>query len=341
LKQVFFNFYNIKAQITSESDQILTLLKKDFSQFICEENVSSVNLSIRITSSKPPLEIVPQIISSMQTQNSICYDCDGLRYCDYYGEALVVLDTKKNAAQIYSENIERLHEITYLLILSRVGKLMDLMGLHKIHAFSVSYNDVAIVCMMPMKGGKSTLLMHFLKDRRFKLISDDIPLINTRGEVLPFPIKIGLSDIPPEFQIINPEENLYSMERRNFGKKELLCLKGIPQLVEPLEKKFKKVILIEAFRYNAKDSILKESSFLATAKGLLKHQVIGIGLPMVIEYFWENGYKDFLVKIRIFIMRVFAANSLLLRSRKLKLFLGKNPGKAYDVILEYLVDNHV
>lgn len=280
------------------------------------------------------------MVATMQTLNSICYDNNGIRYCDYYGDMLVILDTKNNVAKMYSENIPKIHEISYLLILSRVGKLMDLQGLHKLHAFSVSYKDLAIVCMMPMKGGKSTLLMQFLKDKRFKIISDDIPLVNLTGEVLPFPIKIGLSDLPGNLDVVNPEVNFYTMDRAHYGKKQLLCLNGIPGRVESTERKFKKVILIEAFRYNSKTSILKDADVFSTGKGLLKHGIIGFGLPMVIEYFWESGMADFLRKTKIFFLRLIAFTGLMIRAKKMKLFLSKNPQEASEVIIKYVVNNY-
>ena len=334
------NFYEVSARVESDSSEVLLLLKKDFSAFVTSTTLSQPNFTLQIYNEGPPVAEIPQIVCSMQTLNSICYDMEGVRYCDYYGDLLVILDTKRNAAKVYSKNLSKIHEVCYLLILSRIGKIMDLKGLHKLHAFSVSYKDLAIVCMMPMKGGKSTLLMQFLKDERFKIISDDIPIINLIGEILPFPIKIGLSDLPGNLKVVDPERNYYTMDRGNYGKKQLLCLDGLPGRVESINKKFHKVILIEAFRYNSKTSILKNAGIFSTGKGLLKHGVIGLGLPMVIEYFWENGPEDFLRKTKIFFLRMFAFTNLLFRAKRMKLFLGKNPQEASEVITQYVVDNY-
>ncbi|MEA9354993.1 hypothetical protein SHI21_02210 [Bacteriovorax sp. PP10] len=340
MKSLFLNFYNTHVQVESTFEDVLTPLKKDFSNFIQLERPAHFDFILQIFNQAPPYSMVPNMVATMQTLNSICYDNDGIRYCDYYGDVLVILDTRTNVAKMYSENISKVHEVSYLLILSRVGKLMDLHGLHKLHAFSVSYKDLAIVCMMPMKGGKSTLLMEFLKDERFKIISDDIPLVNLAGEILPFPIKIGLSDLPGNLNVVNPEVNFYTMDRAHYGKKQLLSLNGLPGRVESTERKFKKVILIEAFRYNSKTSILKDADIFSTGKGLLKHGVIGFGLPMVIEYFWEKGPADFLRKTKIFFLRLLAFSSLLIRAKKMKLFLGKNPHEASEVIVKYVINNY-
>lgn len=328
--------------MTVQADQreLLAYLKKDFSLFLLNEKPNDLGFHLQIFIEKPPVKKIPTMVSSMQTLNSICYDHEGIRYCDYYGELLVIFDQKSNKAEVYSENREKIHEVIYLLILSRIGKQMDLQGLHKLHAFSVSYKDLAIVCMMPMKGGKSTLLLEFLKDKRFKIISDDIPLVNLKGEILPFPIKIGLSDHPIMFDVKNPQENFYTMTRSQYGTKKLLSLAGIPERVEALDKNFKKVLLIEAFRYNDGQSILKNSSFKLSLKGVLKHGIIGFGLPMVMEYFWQNGWRDFLIKTRIFLSRCIAFGALLIRAKKVKLFLGTRPEKAAEEIIQYAIKNY-
>lgn len=340
MKSFFLNFYNTHVRVESAFEDVLTPLKKDFSNFIKLERPTDFDFVLQIFSQPPPYSMVPNVVASMQTLNSICYDNDGIRYCDYYGDLLVILDTKNNVAKIYSEQMTKIHEVSYLLILSRVGKIMDLHGMHKLHAFSVSYKDLAIVCMMPMRGGKSTLLMQFLKDSRFKIISDDIPLVNLMGEIIPFPLKIGLSDLPGNLNVLNPEENFYTMDRAHYGKKQLLCLNGLPERVESIDRKFKKVLLIEAFRYNSKTSILKEADIFSTFKGLFIHGIIGFGLPMVIEYFWEKGPSDFFIKTRIFLLRFFAFSSLMVRARNMKLFLGKNPQEASEVIIKYVTHNY-
>ena len=64
---------------------------------------------------------------------------------------------------------------------------MDLIGLHKLHAFGIICNKKAILGMMPSKGGKTTHLLEFLKDPHCKLISDDTPVITRLEKSIPSP----------------------------------------------------------------------------------------------------------------------------------------------------------
>ncbi len=337
MQRRYFNFHGITLRVQSRWEKILEVLEKDFSYFIMEPRADQrFHMELVLEEEDPPYEKVPKMVASMQTVNSICYDHESLRYNDYYGELLSILDFEKETAILYSRNFSKMHEVAYLIILSRVGKLLDLGSLHKLHAFSVSYKDIAVVCMMPMKGGKSTLLTEFLKDSRFKIISDDIPLVDYLGQIAPFPIKIGLNDKPLDLNIVEPEKNVYSMERGQYGLKWLVSLKGLPGRVEESEKRFKRVLLIEAFRYNFKSSVLKEASWLKSFSGLFKHGIIGIGLPMVLEYFWEKGSRDFFIKTFIFFSRLSSFFCLSLRAKKMKLLLGKDPSSAAAEIIRYL-----
>lgn len=336
--KLHLNFYGFFASIESENHQILKLIEKDFYIFKCDQQIVNRNklFSLKILDQKAPEDLIPEIQTSMQSLSSLSYDLGDIRYNDYYGELVSKINFPKNEAVLYSKNINKLHEVAYLIILSRVGKKLDLMGYHKLHAFAVAFGDTAVVCMMPMKGGKSTLLMELLKDPRAKMISDDIPLIDRSGNLLPFPIKIGVDHFNNEIKVENPEENIYKMHRSQYGTKTLISVRGLKDKVTPLDQKFKKVILIEAFRINSAHSYLGVPSWPKTFKGLFKHGIIGIGLPMVMEYFWENGLYDFMVKTMIFFSRLSSFFIFSLRCTRLRLHLGKKPEKAAKEILYFI-----
>lgn len=324
--------------IRSDWDELSLLLRKDFSFFKSSKIIDrSKSLVITILNQSPKEIQIPKSHSLMQSLNSITYQVNEKRFNDYYGKLTSIFDYKNEQAELYSLDLDKTHEVTYLLTLSRVGKRLDLVGLHKLHAFAISYKKLAFVCMMPMKGGKSTLLMELLKNKEVKLISDDIPMINSNGELLPFPIKIGLEmDREIALEITNPEENVYFLKRENHGIKKLICLEGLKDKVEKIDQNFKNVILCEAFRFSSTESEIHTAGWRKIFKGLFKHGVIGIGLPIIIEYFWEFGIFDFLVKTKIFIKRMYAFCVFSLKSKKINLYLGTNPANAAQLIVEYL-----
>ena len=328
--------FQVSILIESDCSEVLELLKKDFWSYIDESQSSSgktLKLELHNSLNRPSF---PSTVASMQTQNAISYDVGSVRYCDYYGALYSVIDFATNKASIYSLDLDKIREIAYLLILSIVGKIMDVMGLHKLHAFSVSFEKYALVCMMPSKGGKSTLLTELLKDNRIKMISDDIPIIDSSGMVHPFLLKIGLDTIPEEFNVMEPAQNIYSMKRAQYGTKQLICTRGIPNKIENAQSVFSKVILMESFRYNGSTSQIAEGSWAKLFKGLFKHGIMGVGSPIIIEYFWQSGFKDFLLKTYIFFRRLSAFFLFSIKAERYVLLSGTDTRLTANLILSFL-----
>lgn len=340
MNQIYFNFYGQKVCVSTEWAELSNLLRKDFSVFTVSQinpDNSSKILNLTIVQGLPSDVKIPEMISKMQTLNSITYQQGSIRYNDYYGKLLSIFDYKNESAQIISNDMDKTHEVAYLLILSRIGKRLDEQGLHKLHAFAISYKNMAFVCMMPMKGGKSTLLLELLKHNGVKMISDDIPLIDKRGNIHPFPIKIGMENESNHgLNITNQKENIYFLKREQYGIKTFICLDGLENKIEKPGKIFEKVIIAEAFRFNSDFSEIKNSSWTSTFKGLFKHGIIGIGLPMIVEYFWEFGIKDFSVKTKIFFYRLYAFFIFSMKSKRIKIQLGKRSDLTATLILKFL-----
>jgi hypothetical protein len=338
LQRIQLNIYGVSVLVESDMLDLLKMIKLDFWSFM-QESASSVtgpyDLTVKI-SKDSLISIPPNLQTVMQTQTSLSFDQGDFRYCDYYGEALSRIHFVKNEVLITGQSVERLHEVAYLVILSRVGKILDLNGMHKLHAFAILFKEsIAFVCMMPTKGGKSTLLSELLKDPRVKMLSDDIPLIDSMGRLHPFPIKIGFNQVPQDLEVESPEENIYTMERQSHGLKYLVSTKGLGKKVVS-EGRFSRIILAEGFRFSSKDFRIERSSWLQTFKGLLKHGVVGVGSPIVIEYFWQSGMRDFFIKTKIFFLRLMAFINLCTRAKKIRLFCGSQPKVIALGILEYL-----
>jgi hypothetical protein len=116
------------------------------------------------------------------------------RLIDYQG-AYVVYDHRRGLGTVASADVELLYHYSYYLIIAVSGEQLDAQGFHRFHAVGVSYRGIAFLVSMPPKGGKSTLAMSLLDDPEFLLISEDTPLIDLRGRVNPFPIRISLREI--------------------------------------------------------------------------------------------------------------------------------------------------
>jgi hypothetical protein len=312
--KIKFNFYGFEVTVKSESIEILELLKKNFGYFYERKDISLKKFSLEIFQQKSFSKIIPNgLVAHKQTINSMSYDKGNKRYNDYYGKAVSVLDYSSDEAQIYSNDLNKLHEVAYLLILSRQGKWSDRNGLHKIHAMSVSHDNKNLLVMMPMKGGKTTLFTQFLKDEKYNLISDDSPMINSKGDLLSFPIRFGLEDNESYKELLTEIENSFkfSLDREQFGKKVLVDTLFYKNR---LKKPGNKTILVQGIRWKSNKCLVEKVSFIKMLIFLKTHLIIGVGLPMVIEYFLQSTIKDHFTNFNILLSRTFCAIRLTWKS---------------------------
>jgi len=318
--EIFLDIYNNITKVLSDSKETLVRLSKDFLSFRTKEQ-NNIDFLITVKKSSPPYHLLESQRSITQSQVAITYEIKGIRYNDYFGKALCIYDYEKNEGVIYSEDINLLHEISYLLILSRVGKKMDLNGYHKVHAFGLNLNNTSIIGMMPMKGGKSTLFLDLLySDKRFEIISDDTPIIDSWGRVRSFPLRIGLesnAEIP-----VGDENLIYSLDRSQYGLKKLLPLNYFPNKI--FQGCGKDIILLNCKRSYGSHFSISKASKVSMIVPLVKNMVIGVGLPMVLEYFLESGPKDLLKRVGIILRRTMAALFLLMRARTYHVYLGND-----------------
>lgn len=331
MNHCWFDFYGVLVQISSPESDLLQRVKQDFSHFYTQAPHPAPHYKFYVQKSKPPWEKIPSLPTIFQSLNSLTYEDEQKRFNDYYGKALTIYDYSKDCAEIYSLSLEKLHELTYLIVLSRVGKKMDMMGLHKLHAFGVVKNGTALLGIMPMKGGKSTHFLQLIKDEKMGIISDDTPLISRWGKVLPFPLRIGVEE-GAEHAL---RGTIYSLQREFYGKKTLISLEGLPN---PIGGKCDQIILFKGIRHRGSECVIKPTAKLFFLSALIKGQVIGLGLPMILEYFWEQGFRDFCRKSYIAGSRFLSSLLLLWRSQTYTVFLGNDPRENARVLKERFLE---
>lgn len=311
----------MEVEIRSEENSFLENIKKDFSYFIVEKS-KFYKKKLIITISPESFEIPPNLTATKQTQNSIYYDKAKLRFNDYYGKAITVFNYKKETVSIYYKDPGFIHELVYLIILSRTSKYMDGQGLHKVHACGVTIDKTNIIFMMPSKGGKSTMFLELIRDINNKVISDDTPIVNRWGEISSFPIRLGHEDKNKLFSYFPylRDEKLYSFKRQNFSNKYLVDLKSIQNKIGVGEN----TILINGVRSTRTESIITPISGLKMLRCLITHMIVGIGLPMILEYFLEHTIKDSILNIKNLFSRILAACLLVSKSKTYEMELGSN-----------------
>ena len=220
---LYFDFYGVGLRVECFDTESLDNIKRDFFYFL-KKTLQNIDIKINIFLEKPPFEKVPSLKSSLYNPDSIVYDDKDLRYVDHHEKALTIYDYKSEVGKIYSLDKMLLHELSYLLILSRVGEFLDKKGIHRIHALGISIptskkTQKAVLCLLPQGAGKTTLALELLKDEQIRLLSDDAPLITSKGKILAFPLRLA---VPEGFFLDIPPQYLRNFQRRKYGNKTLI-----------------------------------------------------------------------------------------------------------------------
>ncbi len=316
---MFFNFYELGVLIESKNAQILERLAKDFSYFKVPDISQPPFLILRLHFSEAPWSLAPQAWKS--SKNCRYKDFQGKRFLNYDDQLLGIVDFSLEQADIYGTNLHLLHEVAYLYLLSRVAKKLEQKKIYKIHACGLSDEQGAILCPMLMKGGKTTLFLGLLSQKNFEILSDDAPLVSERGEIFPFPIRVGMEKA--EVYSCFSKQEIYLLERRRFGTKHLIDIAFFNNKVAagPLTK----ISLWNCCRKKQIGCEVKVASRLSLLPVLFINMVVGLGLPYAREFYLEGTLSDLLTLIKTGWGRSKAAFQMLRKAECFSVVLGNVP----------------
>ncbi|MFN8391357.1 MAG: hypothetical protein U0136_13795 [Bdellovibrionota bacterium] len=330
-----FDFHGVTVDLATDSHALGDALRRDFSYFLLPGDANGTAASIRIFAGGTPFTSSDLPFATSENINPRCitFNEGGVRWVSYLAERCIARwDFKKEAGEVRGEDADLLYEITYLLILSRVGELLDRKGLHRVHASAVSVGGRAVLVVMPSGGGKTTLACAAMTLPKARLLSDDAPLVSLSGEVLAFPSRLGLLQIP--------DEAAWRHRAREFHRRE----NGTKYLVDVeifegrLETKASPGILIFGSRKLRGACGIRPVGKLFAARRLFAALVVGVGLPQVIEYFLRFEIRDMLAKCALVFSRMRAALSLLKKSELFLIELGPDRTANIEVFLKLLSD---
>ena len=95
---------------------------------------------------------------------------------------------------------------------------------------------------------------------------------------------------------------------------------------------------MRGIRWHHTNCVIQKSPKWVLFKELIKFQVIGLGLPMILEYFWQLGFVDFIRKAFIAFSRLWSSLRLLWRSKTYTVYLGTDPKKNVEMINQIILN---
>jgi hypothetical protein len=326
--QAFFNVYGYKFRIDCNIAAVLDGLADDFAFFASP--VEPDTAAITLLDREPDYTLWAGAKASVYTPRNVAYRHDGKTIIDYSGRGLGVHDTHTGSFTVTSRNHDLLYEAAYLFVLSQSGAALDRRNLHRIHALGVSVRGRAALVLLPMGGGKSTLGSALLRHPEVQLLSDDSPTVDAAGNVLAFPLRIGLL---PGSETAIPAEQLRSIQRMEFGPKLLVNYKYFSDRV--CTSAAPALILIGE-RSLDNDCTLRPASWRSAWKALLANCVVGLGLFQGMEFIFSRSPSEVVGKLGTVGARLKACRHLLRRSTAYHLKLGRDIDRNADVVCQLL-----
>jgi hypothetical protein len=323
-----FDFYGLAVEVQSASATLVEEVRRDFAYFHVPAGEAQVR--IQIQDALPPYAELPSVPASLITPRNVCFRDRHITYIDYFGRGLVVFDRTAKRCTVYGTDHDLLHEIVYLFLLSTVGQYLDSRGIHRIHALGVSYRDQGILLLLPSGGGKSTMALELLRQPGFLLLGEDTPLIDRRGDILPFPLRLG---VRPEQETGVPAQYLRTVQRMEFDPKTLI---DIAYFQDRLGQAVAPRLLLVGERNLGEVSAIVPLTRRRAFKALVKDMVVGLGIYQGIEFLLERGVWELLGKGGVAASRLYNSVQLLTRASAYRFVLGRNLEKNSQTLLAFL-----
>ncbi|MEP7362519.1 MAG: hypothetical protein ABI972_04620 [Acidobacteriota bacterium] len=324
-----FNVYGYRFRVTAEAEtSSVEGLANDFAFFQTEPATNSIE--IRLSPSEPDYRGVPGSVASVYTPRNVAVTDGRRKYLDYGGRALAIHDREANVFHVQSTHADLLYESAFLFLLSSMGEALDASRLHRIHALALGYHGRAVLAILPMGGGKSTLGASLLGEPDFNLLSDDSPLIASDGTVYALPLRLGLlpgseGGVPAEFR--------RTIDRMEFGPKILVKYSYFAHRVKPSAEPG---IVFMGYRSLSDKCRIEPAGSMESYKSMMANCVIGLGLFQGLEFVVNNSAMEIAGKARVAMSRLHNARTLFKRSEVYRLILGRDRAENARAVAEFV-----
>ncbi|MBL0172147.1 MAG: hypothetical protein IPP90_15765 [Gemmatimonadaceae bacterium] len=325
-----FDVYGYEFRIESDSPEPARNLASDFEYFAVTRPPRGRPVNIRIRNEDPDYDRLPPLCATVYTPRNASYRDVDVTCADYHGRGLGVHHRPTGDFEIITRSVDLQYEACYLFLLAQIGEALDRRHLHRVHALCISLDNRAALVLLPMGGGKSTLGSNLLADPDVKLLSDDSPYIDRRGQLHGFPTRIGL--LPGSEEIV-PAEYRRTIQRMEFGPKVLIDYRYFADRVSGAADP---AFVFLGSRSLSRTCEIVPASHLDGLRAMVANCVIGMGLFQGLEFFLQKSTAQIAGQAAIAWSRLRASQRLLSRSRVMHLHLGRDQQENTRCLLEYM-----
>lgn len=311
--------HGLSIRVRGDWPEVLEALRLDFAWFDRPTAAGPAGVEVEVQRRAPDYDAFADLPSRFVTPRNVVYQDAGRKVVDYFGRALSILDTASGRLVVQGEDPHLVHEAAYHFLVSRIGQHLEARGLTRLHGLGLSGPDGAVVVMLPSGGGKSTLVLRALRDETVRLLSEDTPLLDRRGMLHPFPLRIGVN-AGDAAQL--PEGSVRRIERMEFHPKLALELSAFANRIDPDPRPLRHLVI--GHRSMGSESRLEPAARRDAVGPLLREAVVGVGVYQGMEFILQRGMRDTLGKLNVAASRAAACAGGLRRARVWHMTVGRD-----------------
>jgi hypothetical protein len=321
-----FDVHGLTIAVSGDWPEVVEGLRLDFAWFQ-RPAVSEADVEVEIERGAPDYDAFGDVAASFVTPRNVVFQQDERTIVDYFGRAVSVLDRRSGRLTVRGEDAPLVHEATYHYLVSRIGEYFDLAGKPRLHALALVGRQGAVAIMLPSGGGKSTLALRALREDGVKLLSEDSPVIDARGRLHAFPLRIGINATDAEKL---PEGHVRRIERMEFHPKYALELEAFADRIEPASQPLRHLVV--GRRTLGRGASLEPMPRRAAVGTLFREAVVGVGLYQGMEFVLQRGARDVAGMAGIATTRALHCLSGLARAKTWRLTIGRDHDRNWEAL---------
>lgn len=323
--------HGLGIAVTGDWPEVIDELRLDFTWFARPEGASPGAVAVEVQRRAPDFDAFGAVPASFVTPRNVVYQRDGQTIVDYFGRAMSLLDRRSGRLVVQGEDKHLVHEAAYHFLVSRIGEHLDRRGLPRLHALALAGEQGGVAVMLPSGGGKSTLALRALAEDGVRLLSEDSPLIDRRGWLHPFPLRIGVNATDASSL---PEGHVRRLERMEFHPKLALELSAFADRIEPEPQPLRHLVV--GRRTLGREARLEPMPRRAAAMTLFREAVVGVGLYQGMEFVLQRGMRDVLSQAGVAATRASCCAAGLRGARVWRLTTGRDQVGNWEALLPLL-----
>jgi hypothetical protein len=328
--RVALTVYGLRISLEGWADA-LEAVRLDFAWFESQDDGEDADLRVTIERREPDFDGFGEISASFITPRNVVYQDGSRKVVDYFGRTVAILDPQTNQVMFQGDDLSITHEAVYQLLVSRIGEHLEKIGLPRLHGLSLSGKHGAVVVMLPSGGGKTTLALRALQSDEVRLLSEDSALIDGRGRLHPFPLRIGVNATDAAKL---PPGHVRRIERMELHPKFALEIAAFQDRIERDPQPLKHIVIGQrSLGMGARLDPLPRRSAVPT---LFREAVVGVGIYQGMEWLLQHGMRDVIRQVPPALVRSRCCLAGLRRAKVWRLTVGRDHERNWSTLQQLL-----